>query len=420
MHIGISNLCYEHKPTQEEIEKMKFSNKEVNIDDFSSLIKEGYAYTSVMSGKRNRDNFVSSYTLTFDIDDSSTEMMDCLRNLDYKPSLAYTSPSNGLDGKGFRYRLVYCLDEPITTFEEYYVMSRSFGAQLGLTDVDPKSFYPEQFWNGSKGCSCVVTDTVYNKRIIDIKEDFKEEFKKNYLYKKKIGKEHKSITKTIIKQTQHNGLNDTFEDDFWNLSYTEFLNKYDYPNVERSPIELDEITPLIKYPDDYYEIKRPWERINGETKKIKDREGRRRKLFLNGIIRRKINPDITFDNLLYNLIYEFQYYYINDGNKIDKKTLYEIAGNVMSAEIFDSDLGKPRYGSFVNPLYCQKHGMTKKQVMGSIRNKRQYIGQFYDFTKTDQENLDIMKEYGLDVKIATLKRWKKENGIRKYRKKTKI
>ena len=42
---------------------------------------------------------------------------------------------------------------------------------------------------------------------------------------------------------------------------------------------------------------------------------------------------MTFDNLLFNLVYEFYYYYINDGNKIDKKILYEIADNVMKTDI---------------------------------------------------------------------------------------
>ena len=131
-----------------------------------------------------------------------------------------------------------------------------------------------------------------------------------------------------------------------------------------------------------------------------------------------INPDITFDNLLYNLVYEFQYYYINNGNKIDKKILYGIAMNVMEAEIDESLMrkGKPRYNFFINQLYCKKHGMKAKQVLGQVNNKKQYIGEFYDLNLTDQENIEIMKECGLLISKPTLDRWKKENGIKKYKK----
>ena len=64
-----------------------------------------------------------------------------------------------------------------------------------------------------------------------------------------------------------------------------------------------------------------------------------------------------------------------------------------------------------NPLYCAKYNLTPKQVLGNMRNKKQYIGEFYDPLLTDKENVDIMKEYGLDISIITLKRWKKENNI---------
>ena len=92
--------------------------------------------------------------------------------------------------------------------------------------------------------------------------------------------------------------------------------------------------------------------------------------------------------------------------------------NAMEAEIDEKLMskGKPRYKYRVNELYYQNHTMSRQEIAASVRNKKQYIGEFYDFTKTDQENIEIMKEYGLVVSIPTLKRWKKENGIRKYKK----
>ena len=214
-------------------------------------------------------------------------------------------------------------------------------------------------------------------------------------------------------------MTDTFEDDYFNLTNQEFLKKYEgkYENIMKTPLELDEDTPIIQYPDNYYEITRPWYQYDGSTRKIKDGENRRKKLFLNGIIRRKINPNITIENLLYNLVWEFENYYINNGNAITKNDLYKIASNVFEyADDREINKGKPRYKSFVNPKFCKKYNMTPKQVMGNIRNKKQYIGEFYDPSLTDEDNLKIMKEYGLDISIITLKRWRKENNIKKYTK----
>ena len=73
----------------------------------------------------------------------------------------------------------------------------------------------------------------------------------------------------------------------------------------------------------------------------------------------------------------------------------------------------------VNPRYCEKYGMNKKQVrniaMKMIRN--QGIGELYDCSLNDNQNLEIMKQHGLDISPSTLKRWRKENGITKYKKK---
>ena len=72
----------------------------------------------------------------------------------------------------------------------------------------------------------------------------------------------------------------------------------------------------------------------------------------------------------------------------------------------------------VNPRYCEKYGLNKKQVrnvaMKMIRN--QGIGELYDCSLTDKQNLEVMQQHGLEISPITLKRWRKENGITKYKK----
>lgn len=412
--VCLSVESYSIKPSSSVIEKMKFVNNDnLSLEEFIDFLKNGRCYTSLMKNNhRNKNNFICTNLLTYDIDHSTVPMGEYVEALSILPTFCYTTPSNA-DGD-YRFRLCFVLNNDICSVDEFYAVSRSFAEQLGLRFVDKRSFLGEQFWNGSSAGVFIIFNNIINLNLINI----------NYSYKRtSTGSNSKSISQTITCNLQHNSLNDTFEtdqqlkEDFFSLTYNEFVKKYinNYPNIEKTPVEINEDEPIIYYPDNYYEIRRPWQKINGQTMKIKDREGRRRKLYLNGLIRRKINPDITFENLLVNLVYEFDTYYINDGNAISQKIIWDITTNVMKNEINDSDLGKPKHKFFVNPLYCIKHNMSPKEVLGMTRNKKQYIGEFYDFSKTDNENLEIMKEYGLDVSIITLKRWKKENGIAKYR-----
>lgn len=408
INVCLSMERYDEKPLGDVISKMRWECKELTIDDFANAISNGYSFCALMQDNwRNRNNFICTSMLVYDIDHTSTPMSEYISELQYQPTLAYTSPSNKEGDYGFR--LIYLLDFKLCSLDEYYTFSKSFSIQMNMKDVDEHSHLGEQYWNGNSHGEVVIYKNVLLKENIEI----------NNIYKRVYTHSTKSISQCITTHSHHNIVSDTFQKDYENLSFQDFIQKYHtvYQNMEHTPIEMNEDEPMIHYNNDYFEIRRPWKKINGETLKIKDGEGRRKKLFLNGIIRRKINPNISFENLLYNLVYEFEYYYINDGNVITKKTLYDIADNVMKAEILDSDLGKPMYKSKVNPLYCAKYNLTPKQVLGNMRNKKQYIGEFYDQLLTDKENIDVMKEYGLDISIITLKRWKKENGIMKYKKK---
>ena len=81
-----------------------------------------------------------------------------------------------------------------------------------------------------------------------------------------------------------------------------------------------------------------------------------------------------------------------------------------------SELGKTTRKWMVNPYFSTKYGMSKREVINKFKhNKKQYIGEFYDLSLTDKENIEMMKEYGLEISLITLKRWRKENNITKYK-----
>ena len=73
----------------------------------------------------------------------------------------------------------------------------------------------------------------------------------------------------------------------------------------------------------------------------------------------------------------------------------------------------------VNPNFCVKYNLTKNEVKSMAAKMIRYnkIGELYDCSKTDMENVAVMKENGMErISVSTLKRWRKENGIAKYKK----
>lgn len=410
INVCLSKERYDEKPLGDVISKMRFECKELSVDEFANAIAEGYSFCALMKNNwRRKDNFQCTSMLVYDIDHTATPMDEYIEKIEIKPTIAYTSPSNKEGDYGFR--LIYLLDFEICNLQDYYTFSKSFSEQMKMKDVDEHSHLGEQYWNGNCNCECIIyINNILNKNNIILNTVYKREY--NNKNTKSISKYYNKITQTLV-------LSDTFKKDYENLSFQDFIKKYYtvYPNIEHTPIEINEDEPIVYYPADYFEINRPSNFKNGETYKFADGERRRRKLYINGLVRRKINLDITFENLIFNLVYELEYYYINNGNRITKKDILEIATSVMKTDLdrFE-DIGKPTNKFFVNPLYCEKYNVSKKEVLAKSKNKKQYIGEFYDISLTDQQNIDVMKEYGLDISIITLKRWKKENGVKKYKK----
>ena len=430
--VCLSEKHYDHKPDREtEVGKLRFYQIITDIDGFADAIIKGYCYTPIynvrafgMSDKTD-SNFRYSSFISLDIDHSQIEMNTMLERLEFKPTIAYTSCSNGIEDR-YSYRLIYLFDDKIEGSNEYsnYVYTILNANHLSIDNIDKRSLKASQYYNGN-GCDNIEINVSH---IVYSKSDFTDYYVYNYnnvnTSSESISLTHNTTPTTIM------GLNDTFDNkefgyDYWNMRMEDVIDKYFsvYPNIEHTPlVEADEDTPYIMFPSDYIEIRRYWSvNSDGRAVKIKDGQGRRRKLFFNGILRRLINPNITFDNLLFNLLYELVYYISNYNaeNIIGKREIYHIARNVMKEDIakYEGLRGTDRR-FMVNPKYCIKYRLNKKQArnIASKMIRNQGIGELYDCSKTDKQNLEIMKENGIDISLITLKRWRKENGIGKYKK----
>ena len=72
----------------------------------------------------------------------------------------------------------------------------------------------------------------------------------------------------------------------------------------------------------------------------------------------------------------------------------------------------------INEAYCRKHNVSKKEARNLSKKLINYekIGELYDVSLTDRENVEIFKQNGLDISSKTLQRFRKDNGLNKYKK----
>ena len=438
--VSLSTQKFDHKPDRNtEVAKLRFNRVYTDVEGFAEGIAKGYCYAPIftnatfsMSDKTDR-NFTYSSFVSIDIDHANSDMNTMVDGLEYKPTIAYTSCSNGLDGN-YSYRLIYCFSDKIEGTREYsnYVYTILDANGIPVNDIDKRSFKASQYYNGN-GCGNIetnVTNIVYNKKdFIDYYKDYSIDNNIN----KSININHIHTPPTIMSYGD-TFENKEFENDFWSMRMEGILSKYIgvYPNIEHTELpKVDDNTPYIIIPNDYIEIRRWWRvKNNGCAIKIKDGEKRRYKLFINGIIRRLINPAITFDNLLYNMLFELVYYISNFDAKniIGKKEIFNITRSVMKEDITKYEkLKKPKKPKktkseirfIVNIEYCIKHGINKKKaraIASYALGNGDKIGELYDSSLTDKKNVEMMKAYGLDISVSTLKRWREKNGKTKYKK----
>ena len=356
MEASITTKAYKNKIPSEYVKFLRFERMELNIDQLIQLITHGHGYAGVFSldefGMKDKtyDNFRLSWLITLDIDDSDTPMHAFIEVLRYKPTFAYTSCSNGI--KGFRFRLVYVLSSPVTSVDEYRSLTLGVVRANNITLFDKASLSCHMYYNGN-GCDNVEVyraDKTYDKTLFCpwlTEKDSTESAINSYILKKE---NNMRVNCTFDYPEFEQDCNDM------NMSNADILDKYRHmmANVESTPLpEVDDDTPYIMIPEDYAEIRRLYDN-GGRPIRLVDGNKRRRKLFANGMLRRYIKPDITLDNLTYNLIYELEYFISNENAKniIDRSVVMQIAKDVMNADPkrYEEMKGSDRK-FIVNPAY---------------------------------------------------------------------
>ena len=424
----------------------------IRLSDLRNYISNNYAFCGVFNkdsfsiSDKTESNWLQTNIICIDLDERKlayNEFIALIKDTDICPNIAYRTANDGI--KGNRYRLIYAIDDAITNSKLYSEIYWGIVRKIEeLTDDKNDDNCCQSV--AQQICGTIHNDDIFfNDLYYDIKF-FKEMFGIKTLnisdiYERQRNKDNRTKKVSVRKSfvcfdfSDYSMMYDEFANDFNTLSFSDIIKKYNgkYYNYECSqlPLVSDDIA-YIDIPSNYVKIKRYWyleeSAINSNKcsniRKIKDGQQRIKKLYVNAIIRRLIYSDITFDNLLYNLVFELYSYMINDGNKITKSDLFEICKRA-----FNADLSLPKYQKYiignkekkyiVNTAYCVKHNVSKKQAVRIAEKQRTYsiIGEYYDLNLKDKENLKVMQENGIKVSIATLKRWKDENGLTNKRKK---
>lgn len=371
-----------------------YCKKRVNQFELAELVNNGYVINSVFKLEcvtcrdKTKYNFVKSNVIAFDFDNSSKTMEEFVSYLDKKPSICYTTPSDGKFGK-HRFRLLYIFSKPFTDVNDYreYYYAIKDNCFKGEDTDDMMSSGVQNIGGGKRDSSPVIHENIYDL------SDF-----------------------TPLRQSApvvHDctcGLSKQFERDLYKLPFNEFHEKYRkiYPYITKSEENYNE-NGFMKLDENYIEIYRECRHVNGKWTpvRIKDGHGRRRKLYVQCKLRKQIKPDITLEHLVYCLVLEREWYFDNSDGVLDNFELTRIAENAMDDNTEIEILHKRNFK--LDKQFWEEKGYTPKQAKQFIRRDEHWneILKWYNPDLKDKDNLKIINEHGIKCSRTTLFRFKR-------------
>lgn len=440
--ISISTKAYSDKNLI-KWNSVEYQRQSITVEEFALLIKEGYCFchsfktNGILFGlsEKKDANFLSADMVFVDIDDSDIEMNDFVDCLVMKPTLYYTTPNNHTEKSNYKYRfrLCYLFCLPIYTVETYHSLYDGIAESIrkDIQDVEIKDNCgrtPSQQFSGNAKAECelYVTDNVFSHSDFPYQSNNVSFSSSLSISNGNLSKSAKKDDDTVIGVKDLIIADKSFISDINTLSPYDLIDKYrtKYRYFTHTELHFQDGYALI--PSDYQEIYRQtymdsFIKNNGDeikfsaVKKLRDGDNRRKKLYIAGLIMKKILPNITFENLLYNLICERTYYYDNSDRVLSNKVLANIARNVVNIPLEKIQLqSKRKKRKFcVDKSYCAMLGISPNAMKNKVRKmlKDEEIGNAYDCSLSVAENLAAFKEMDISVGKSKLYQWCKENGI---------
>ena len=323
------------------------------------------------SHEKKDDNFVGSYVIGVDIDQTNFESMQAFIDvLSIKPTFGYTTYSNGQEGKGVRFRLIYVFDDKV---EGKYSFRYAAYKLYNIIENDTKEEIEDkcgmkcsQYFNGTNKenedlvYSEYYSGIVYSYDDIDCNMDDFIDFLNNYCYYKSKNKKITNDINNILNKfnsTKSNSslstsssttyYNDcqkneqsvseveevieaensddaenedvictpSFVSDMSRLDYDEFMkynrHKYNYFYRVDNGEWITVSCGLYSY--QYQVIDENYFALYYNVNKVEDKCSRRKKLYQRMCLRRVMNPSVNGDTLLFNAYEDLNRYFDNSG-----------------------------------------------------------------------------------------------------------
>lgn len=438
--ISFSLNSYSHKPTTYDYASMGWQKASVTPKELLEHIKQGFSYCHVFEdNKRKKEKFLYAQLITIDVDNSDVPMNEFVGDLALKPTLAYTTFSNRLnDDSAYRFHLVYCFRERIYADQYKVVYHALSGIVTPNNDDDCGKSYC-QLMNGNSldsietymsNCMYQISDFISanlsdsNKQQASLSQNYKAE----QMHSSKTGTLSKILQKDpleeyLLSTTQYrcnesfcNNYDKQLYSDFNSMSLSKFVYTYrEIPLIEGSELRYNENGYTI-IPDDYNSVftRIRWMDRACKVVRYRDGEKRRNRLFTDACVIRKIKPNITFEQLLYNLAYRVLFYYDNSDGVLSKKLIESKAREAIKKDVDKMSFENSKRGKITtSKSFCVEHGLSRRsyaRTATKIENHKK-IRQWYDESKSVAENFELAKEMGISTSKSTLKRYCKENGI---------
>lgn len=266
--------------------------------------------------------------------------------------------------------------------------------------------------------------------------DFTESLPQDVLYEQKC-----DDTKVKWNSTSDNKdeaaiitLDADFLKDYQQLSMVEFLRKYgaDYSICSESERNFSynetfwgEKIFAYKTNGRHYRVFAPkyYDNVKKslQNRKLEDGQGRKKYLFCAGCAIMNINPNTTFEELLYNMVYYFLSFVDNSKDKITKKKLQEITEEAFAkhqsyhTEVLDKRkwiIGNEKILDEETGLYRQKTRGEKLREAQKLRKneKVKEVMAYIDANLSVRENHERLKKHGVKISESYLRRILNEIG----------
>lgn len=413
------------------------------------------------------ENFAGAYCVFVDIDETKyQDMRDFINRLSLKPTFAYTSYSNKQPGKGARFRLCYVFSKPVKGIFHFRYLAHKVYEKIERdtqeTIHDKCGLSPAQYMNGTnKAAQNIIFDEFFTGSIFDYSDflcsdddfiqylrrycDYSVSQQRRYkrdidslLYSLCDDKERKTSDISYIYTTQamtddkkmntHGccSFSERFVCDMERLSYEEFMQEYRH-TIEYFWHKEDNEGWTLMLTDygyiEYQDVSDGYFSLPYYRNKIKDGQGRRKKLYQRMCLRRVMRPDVLADDLLFNAYEDLNRLMDNSGKDgANIITVEELQRNVEDAMRLSLEEIEEEFAGMLATLRSKKPKHGKIYRFGRVttaaeRNKAikavrwQEITDNYDWTQTPQENLKNLEAMGIDVGIATIYRYCKEHDI---------